>query len=182
MRTPVTTAMASISLRVFTGGVMIKRAMNAQGEHMKMIIGAAATALALLIAASANAHVSITPRQSTHGATERYTVRIPTEGKVATVAAEMEVPEGVIIETLQAPAGWKHEVRRQDERIVAVTWQADVKPGEFIEVGFVARNPRRGERIVWTLRQKFADGTVTDWTVGPQGTRPTAVTRLTAAR
>jgi uncharacterized protein YcnI len=149
---------------------------------MKRVIGAAAAALAFLVPALADAHVSITPRQSTHGATERYTVRIPTEGKVATVAAEMEVPEGVIIETLQAPAGWKHDVQRKDDRIVAITWTADVKPGEFIEVGFVARNPRRGEQIVWTLRQKFADGTVTDWTVGPQGTRPTAVTRLTAAR
>jgi uncharacterized protein YcnI len=149
---------------------------------MKRVIGAAAAALAFLVPALADAHVSITPRQSTHGATERYTVRIPTEGKVATVAAEMEVPEGVIIETLQAPAGWKHDVQRKDGRIVAITWMADVKPGEFIEVGFVARNSRRGEQIVWTLRQKFADGTVTDWTVGPQGTRPTAVTRLTAAR
>ena len=149
---------------------------------MKTKIGAAVAALAFLVPALANAHVSITPRQSTHGATERYTVRIPTEGKVATVAAEMDVPEGVIIETLQAPAGWKHDIRRQDDRIVAITWTADVKPGEFIEVGFVARNPRRGTQIVWTLRQKFADGTVTDWTVGPQGTRPTAVTRLTAAR
>jgi uncharacterized protein YcnI len=149
---------------------------------MKTKIGAAVAALAFLVPALANAHVSITPRQSTHGATERYTVRIPTEGKVATVAAEMDVPEGVIIETLQAPTGWKHDIRRQDDRIVAITWTADVKPGEFIEVGFVARNPRRGTQIVWTLRQKFADGTVTDWTVGPQGTRPTAVTRLTAAR
>jgi hypothetical protein len=58
--------------------------------------------------------------------------------------------------------------------------QADVKPGEFIEVAFVARNPRSGERIVWTLRQRFADGTVTDWTKGPNGIRPTAVTQLTA--
>jgi hypothetical protein len=73
-------------------------------------------------------------------------------------------------------------VKRQDDRIVSMSIQADVKPGEFIEVGFVARNPRSGERIVWTLRQRFADGTVTDWTTGPNGApRPTAVTRLTPA-
>jgi uncharacterized protein YcnI len=135
----------------------------------------------LALPAAVVAHVSITPRESTHGATERYIVRIPTEGKVATTAAELDVPEGVIVETLQAPAGWKHEIKRKDDRIVAVTWQADVKPGEYIEVGFVARNPRQGDRIVWILRQRFADGTVTDWTVGPQGTRPTAVTRLMPA-
>ncbi|MBI2186575.1 MAG: DUF1775 domain-containing protein [Acidobacteria bacterium] len=141
-------------------------------------IAAIATALAIVTPAGAWAHVSITPRQSTAGATEKYTVRIPTEGKVTTVAAELEVPEGVIVETLQAPAGWTHEVKRADDRIVSIVWRADVRPGEFIEVAFVARNPRSGTRIVWTLRQRFADGTVTDWTMGPTGVRPTAVTQL----
>jgi uncharacterized protein YcnI len=140
-----------------------------------------AAAAALILVATplaAFAHVSITPRQSSAGATEKYTVRIPTEGKVTTVAAEMDVPEGVIIETMQVPVGWKYEVKRANDRIVSIVWQADIKPGEFIDVAFVARNPRSGSRIVWTLRQRFADGTVTDWTMGPQGVRPTAVTEL----
>jgi uncharacterized protein YcnI len=135
----------------------------------------------LVLPAAAQAHVSITPRQSTLGATERYTVRIPTEDKVATVAAELDVPEGVIIETMQVPAGWKYEVKRADDRIVSIVWQVAVPPGEFLEVGFVARNPRSGTRIVWTLRQRFADGTETDWTATANGPRPTAVTQLTPA-
>jgi len=144
------------------------------------LITAAAAVAALLIPAAGQAHVSITPRQSSAGATEKYTVRIPTEGKVATTAAELDVPEGVIVETMQVPAGWKYEVKRADDRIVSIVWQVDVKPGEFMEVGFVARNPRSGDRIVWKLRQRFADGTVTDWTVAPNGTmRPTAITQLT---
>jgi uncharacterized protein YcnI len=146
-------------------------------KRTKMIAAAA-----LLIPAIAQAHVSITPRQSTLGATEKYVVRIPTEGKVATTAAELDVPEGVIVETLQAPAGWKHEIKRADDRIVGIVWQVDVKPGEFVEVAFVARNPRGGDKIIWTLRQKFADGTTQNWTTAPNGTtRPTAVTQLVAA-
>ena len=136
--------------------------------------------MVLLVPMTVQAHVSITPRESTHGATEKYTIRIPTEGKVATTGADIEFPAGVIVETIQAPAGWTYAVKRLDDRIVSMTIQADVKPGEFIEVGFVARNPRSGERLVWTLRQRFADGTVTDWTKGPNGVRPTAVTQLTA--
>jgi uncharacterized protein YcnI len=143
---------------------------------------AAAAALMLVLPAAAHAHVSITPRQSTPGATEKYTIRIPTEGKVATTGADIEFPAGVIVETIQAPAGWRYEVKRQDDRIVSMSIQADVKPGEFIEVGFVARNPRSGARIVWKLSQRFADGTVTDWTNGPNGApRPTAITQLAAA-
>src|SRR5215216_7487957 len=118
--------------------------------HMRTMCQAAAAAILLLLPVTIQAHVSITPRDSTHGATERYTVRIPTEGKVATTAAEIEIPEGVIVETLQAPTGWKHEITRKDDRIVAIRWVANVAPGEFIEVGFVARNPRQGTQIVWT--------------------------------
>lgn len=135
-------------------------------------------AFAALIPATAYAHVSIWPRESMQGATERYTVRVPTEGKVTTIGADLEVPAGVVVEVLAMPAGWTYEVKRQGERIVGISWKMDIKPGEFAEFGFVARNPREGTQLVWTLRQRFADGTVTDWTKGPQGIRPTAVTKL----
>lgn len=145
----------------------------------KKFHGFVAVAVALIVPVIAQAHVTISPRESMHGATQRYTVRIPTEGEVATVGVELEVPEGVIVEVLQTPVGWTYDVQRANDRIVSIAWQVDVKPHEFLEVGFVARNPRRGSEIVWTLRQIFADGTVTDWTNGPNGLRPTAITRLT---
>ena len=140
------------------------------------ILGAA---LALLIPVVAHGHVSIWPRQSAAGATEKYVVRVPTEGKVMTTGAELEVPDGVTVETLALPAGWSYEVKRQGDRIVAISWKMDIKPGEFAEFAFVARNPRDQTQLVWKLRQRFADGTVTDWTTGPNGTRPTAIVRLT---
>jgi uncharacterized protein YcnI len=142
------------------------------------ILRAVVATVALTLPAIAHAHVSITPRESMAGATEKYTIRIPTEGKVATTGAEIEFPEGVIVETIQVPIGWKYNVTRKDDRIVTMTIQADIKPGEFIEAAFVARNPRDARDIVWILRQRFADGTVTDWTKGPRGTYPTAVTKL----
>ena len=109
---------------------------------MTRMLQAVAAAIVVLLPVAVQAHVSITPRESTHGATEKYVIRIPTEGKVATTGADIEFPAGVIVETIQAPSGWKYEVKRADDRIVAMTVHADVKPGEFIEVRFVARNPR----------------------------------------
>jgi uncharacterized protein YcnI len=134
--------------------------------------------LAIVVPTAAHAHVSISPRESVQGATERYTVRVPTEGKVTTIGADLEVPAGVVVEVVSVPAGWTYEVKRQGERIVGISWKMDIKPGEFMEFGFVARNPREGTQLVWTLRQRFADGTVTDWTNGPTGLRPTAITKL----
>jgi uncharacterized protein YcnI len=136
--------------------------------------------LALVCFASvAHAHITIAPAQSMMGATEKYVLRVPSEGKVATVAAELEVPEGVVVETISIPNGWKYEVKRQGERIVGITWTMHIPAGEFAEFAFVARNPRDKAELVWTLRQRFADGTVSDWTKTPAGAiRPTAVTRL----
>ena len=131
-----------------------------------------------MVPAVSFAHVTISPRESMAGATEKYIVRVPTEGKVTTKSVELEVPEGVTVEAMAVPVGWKHELTKDGDRITAITWTMDVKPGEFVEFSFVARNPRDKTQLVWTLRQKFADGTVSDWTKGPNGTRPTAVTTL----
>jgi uncharacterized protein YcnI len=145
-------------------------------QTMKVTVLAAV--LGTLIPAWAEAHVSISPNQSMAGATEKYVVRVPTESKVATVAAELDVPDGVIVEVVSMPAGWKYELTRQGDRIVGITWTMNIPPGEFAEFAFVARNPRDKTELVWGLRQRFADGTVTDFTKGPNGIRPTAVTKL----
>jgi uncharacterized protein YcnI len=141
-----------------------------------------AMALSLMVPVILQAHVSVSPQESTPGATVKYVVRVPTEGKVTTTGADLEVPEGVTVEVLAIPMGWKHEIKRQGERIVAISWQMEIKPGEFAEFAFVARNPRDKDQLVWKLRQRFADGTVTDWTNGPNGIRPTAVTKLVPLR
>ena len=143
--------------------------------HARVCLAAALTAV---MPSMAHAHITIAPTQSMAGATEKYTLRVPSEGKVATVAAELEVPEGVIVEAVAVPNGWKHEIKRQGDRIVAITWTMNIPPGEFAEFAFVARNPRDKTEVVWTLRQRFADGTVSDWTKGPNGIRPTSMTKL----
>ncbi len=51
-------------------------------------------ATTLFTSSIASAHITIAPIQSMAGATEKYTLRVPTEGKVATVAAEVDIPEG----------------------------------------------------------------------------------------
>jgi uncharacterized protein YcnI len=95
-----------------------------------------------------------------------------------TVGAELDAPEGVVIETVAMPAGWTYELKRTGDRITGISWKMDIKPGEFAEFSFVARNPRDKEQLVWGLRQRFSDGTVQDFTKGPNGIRPTAVVRL----
>lgn len=129
----------------------------------------------------ASAHVTVWPRESKAGASEKYMVRVPSEGKVATKSIHLEAPDGVTIVAVQAPAGWTYDLKRDGDRIVAVTWTMEIKPGEFAEFAFLARNPKEGSQIVWKVRQHYADGTSSDW-IGPAGDRrPAPVTKLVAA-
>ena len=151
---------------------------NATNARVRFLTGVAAS-LILLIPMVAEGHISIWPRESTAGATEKYTLRVPTEGKVTTTSVDLEVPEGVTVETLAVPAGWKQDIKRQGDRITAITWNLAIKPGEFVEFSFIARNPKDKSQIVWKLRQHFADGSVADMTNTPTGVRPNATTKLT---
>lgn len=142
-----------------------------------------ATIAALVLSASAllGAHVTVVPRESQAGAEQRYTVRVPTEGQVATTSVELEVPADVTIIEVVKGDGYTFETKRDGARIVTITWTREIAPRQSAEFVFVARNPR-SEEIHWKAHQRFADGTSADW-IGVEGDRrPAAVTKLTAAR
>lgn len=141
---------------------------------------AVATMSMVALASVAFAHVSVLPRQSPPGATERYTVRVPTERNVSTTSVEMEIPDGVTVLDVSHPATGTHDVKRAGDRIVAIVWTTEIKARERAEFTFNARNPNEGAEIVWKVHQRYADGTASDW-VGPAGSRqPAPMTKLAA--
>ncbi len=137
-------------------------------------------AVVLGAASVVSAHVTIWPKASQAGGSERYTIRVPTEGKVATSGVEVEIPADVAVVAVQAGAA-SYDATRDGDRITAITWKLDVKPGEFTELGLLARNPKSGTRIAWKVRQRFADGSVSEWTGPPGDRRAGPVTTLLPA-
>jgi uncharacterized protein YcnI len=133
--------------------------------------------LVVLVPSWASAHVSVLPRESAAGAEETYTVRVPTEGAVATTRVEIEVPDGVVVLEVIPQVGVKFETTMQSGRIVAITWSKDIPPKESAQFQFRARNPS-GEVLIWRAHQHFADGTRTDWVGAPGEGRPAARTTL----
>jgi len=132
-------------------------------------------------ASVAYAHVTVAPQQSQAGSSERYTVRVPTEGQVATTSVELEIPADVTVSAVMVGGSYTYDVRREANRIVAITWKLEIKPAETAEFVFFARNPN-AKLITWKAHQRFADGTSADW-VGVEGDRrPAAVTTLSPAR
>lgn len=139
------------------------------------------TGALLMIATPTFAHVSVTPRESKLGATETYTLRVPSEGGMTTTTVVLDVPDGVTIASVSAPEGAKHEEKKTGDRIVQVTWTIEIKAGASASLSFVAKNPDKGDSISWKVHQKYSDGMVSDW-VGAAGSQsPAPVTRLLPA-
>ena len=135
-------------------------------------------ALVITIPSSALAHVGVRPRESKPGVEERYTVRVPTEGAVATTSVRLDIPDGVTVLEVEKYGGESFEVHKQGDRIVAITWKRNIPPKESAEFFFRARNPQSGSEIAWKAHQHFADGTHTAW-VEPAGSkRPGPITKL----
>ena len=126
------------------------------------------------------AHVSVRPRESKARAEEQYTVRVPTEGTIATTQVQLDIPAGVTVLEVLPHDGATFETAKQGDRITAITWNKEIAPKASAEFVFRARNPESGD-VVWKAHQHFKDGTAADW-IGPAGDRrPASVTKLTAA-
>ena len=134
--------------------------------------------LVLTVPSLALAHVSVRPRESKPSAEEKYTVRVPTEGAVATTHVRLEIPAGVVLEVLPHD-GATFETAKQGERVMAITWRKEIAPKGVAEFVFRAKNPESSD-LVWKAHQHFSDNTVADW-VGGEGGRPASVTKLTSA-
>lgn len=121
------------------------------------------TTLLLAVPGLALAHVTVRPRESKPAAEEKYTVRVPTEGKVATTSVELQVPEGVSITEVPDAPGATHQETREGDRVVAITWTKEIRPGEVAEFAFGAKNPPTGTQITWKIQQRYAEGKPSDW-------------------
>lgn len=143
---------------------------------MRSIITATLAAL-IGLPAVADAHVTVRPRESKPSLEEKYTVRVPTEGEVATVSVELDIPDGVTVTDVPSPEGATHETTKTGTRIIRIKWTKEIPPKQTAEFPFVARNPAH-EQIIWNVRQNFADGKSTPWTPGTKllsGAAPASV-------
>jgi ketosteroid isomerase-like protein len=111
---------------------------------------------------------------------QQYTVRVPTEGQVATTSVYLEVPDGVTVTDVPRPEGATHEVKRDGTRIVGITWTKEIPPKQRAEFLFKARNPAAPGQITWKVQQRFADGKVSNWTPGTKLTETPAAPPATS--
>ena len=139
------------------------------------------SALLLVLSSLAFGHIRIAPTESTSGAREKYTMRVPNEKQVACSKIEGEFPAGLDVYDFEFKPGWKIEFKKNDKgKIVGATWTGKMMPYEFVEFGMLAINPKEGSDLVWKFIQYYDDGTKEEF-IGPAGSRlPSPVVTLKA--
>jgi uncharacterized protein YcnI len=143
---------------------------------MKRRFAAAFVCLALSLVVL-DAHVIVTPRESTAGAEQVYRVSVPNELTVPSTTLELEVPAGMHIIEIATGEGFTFDVKKDANQIVSITWKREIKPKERAVFTFTAHNPPPGA-LQWKAHQTFADGSMKHW-VGERGTKePASVTTI----
>ncbi len=137
--------------------------------------------VALAFGSLAFAHIRIAPTESTAGAREKYTMRVPNEKQVTCSKIEGEFPAGLDIYNFEFKPSWKIEFKKGDQgKITGATWTGKMMPYEFVEFGMLGINPKETTDLVWKFVQYYDDGTKEEFT-GPVGSRlPSPVVTLKA--
>ncbi|ASA20854.1 DUF1775 domain-containing protein [Paenibacillus donghaensis] len=142
-------------------------------------LAAPAAALLLLSAAIASAHVTVMPSQSSTGAWETYTIKVPSEKDEATVQVDLRIPEGAEFKQYEPTPGWTVSVEGNK-----VSWKAageGILKDQFQRFYFTVKNPDVAGDIAWNAYQHYADGTVVQWSGEPGTETPHAITAISAA-
>ncbi|AJY73669.1 YcnI family protein [Paenibacillus beijingensis] len=149
--------------------------------------------VALLLALSlvcfagiASAHVTVQPKQTTQGAYEVFSVRVPSEKDgVQTTKVKVRVPDGVNVSRTEPKPEWTAELEKgADGKIVSVTWTVAAGKGlastEFTEFRLTGKVADNVTELGWKAYQTYSDNSTVDWVGAKDSDYPASVTAVTA--
>lgn len=114
-----------------------------------MTLAAPSVVALMLFAAVASAHVTVAPAESSTGAWETYTLKVPSEKDIATIQVDLRIPEGAEFKQYEATPGWKVTIEGNK-----VSWTATgegIQAGQFQRFYFTAKNPEAAGDIAQCL-------------------------------
>ncbi|NPC91533.1 DUF1775 domain-containing protein [Bacillus sp. WMMC1349] len=151
----------------------------------KTICLSAIIAVFLLFTVPASAHVTIKPKESATGSWETYTMKVPVEKNIATTKVVLSMPKGVEFQQYEPVQGWKViSETGKNGKVIRVTWEAKnggIKPGEFQQFTFTAKNPDKEQKAAWDAYQYYKDGSIVEWTGDENADTPHALTNIVNA-
>jgi uncharacterized protein YcnI len=131
------------------------------------------------VPALAFAHAVVTPVESGVGATQLYTLHVPNEKDVPTVAVKLTFPAQIEVAAVDELEGWRLAVERDSKgRIVQATWTGSLPPKAKTELTFTARNPAAAATVAWNVVQTYAGNLTVEWTGAAGSKTPSSRTTI----
>ncbi|NQX43747.1 YcnI family protein [Paenibacillus tritici] len=152
--------------------------MNRMFRKIAALAAPAAAAL-MLFAAVASAHVTVSPAQSSTGAWETYTLKVPSEKDIATVRIDLRIPAGAEFKQYEATPGW--EVTVEGNKVSWIAKEGGIQAGQFQRFYFTAKNPDTAGDIAWDAYQHYADGSLVQWSGEAGSESPHSITAIAEA-
>jgi uncharacterized protein YcnI len=156
--------------------------MHARSTPRLALLGLALAVASLLAARPALAHAVVYPQTSTAGAYEKYVLRVPNEKGVPTTRIEIRFPSEVRVVSFADVPGWRLQVVTDKAgRVTGAVWTGTLAPQRFVELPFVAVNPKSSATLVWPAFQTYSDGDRVEWTGAENARNPASYTRIGGA-
>ena len=155
----------------------------------------ATAALALVVPATAQAHVTLQPETGVAGAYTRLDVRVPNErDDASTTKVEVQFPDGFAAASYEPVPGWDVKVAKKQldqpiqtddgeitEGIDTITWTAKsdddaIPPGAFEDFGLSVQIPgKAGDKLTFKALQTYTGGEVVRWIGAEDSDNPAPV-------
>ncbi len=137
------------------------------------------------------AHAVISPSQTSTSRYENFSLGVPNEKNMPTVAIRLLIPEQLDRITPFVKPGWRIDIIKDEtgKKITEIQWlQGAIPAGQKDMFQFTARTPESGQTLVWKAYQTYADGSVVGWDRDPRALQggeekvanPYSVTEVTA--
>jgi uncharacterized protein YcnI len=128
------------------------------------------------LAGTALAHIEVSPGQVPTGATETFTIEVPTEKEIPTTEVRLELPEGFEATGAEAPDGWQGEVQGN-----ALVWTGgEIPVANSEEFSFEATAPDEAGSFSLATIQTYEDGSVAEWAGAADSEEPAPVVEVTS--
>lgn len=175
-------------------------------RRLSAVAAGTALLLALPLAGTAAAHVTVVGPGATQGGFTKLTFRVPTEKDVPTTKVEIAFPEDAPIASVRIKphAGWTATLTKAapkvpfeafgepvTEVVTRITWTAaagnkGIADGEFDEFDVSAGPLPEVDQLVFKALQTYADGEVVRWIEEPvdggeEPEKPAPILKLAAA-
>jgi uncharacterized protein YcnI len=149
-------------------------------RKLVLALGAVGAA-ALVFAAVASAHATMSPAVAKTKALQQFTLSVPTEKEgLTTTKIELTVPSSFAIDSFEPPpAGWTQQTQStgsgESAVVQKVTWTGGHTPTQQDSVFRFNASVDKAGTVTFTVRQTYSDGSVVDWT-GPESSDTPAPT------